>query len=62
MLLAFSYIMNLKLFQMDIKSIFLNGYIQEEEYVDQPPCFIKSAFSNHVFKLKKALYGSKQSS
>jgi len=39
---------------------FLNGYIQEEVYVDQPPGFKNFEFPNHVYKLKKALYGLKQ--
>jgi len=45
---------------MDVKSAFLNGFIQEEVYVDQPPGFENSHLPNHVFKLKKALYGLKQ--
>jgi len=49
-----------KLFQMDVKSVFLNGYINEEVYVDQPPVFEDHQYINHVFKLKKALYGLKQ--
>jgi len=60
MLLVFASIMDFKLYQMDIKSAFLNGFIQEEVYVDQPPGFENSDLSNHVFKLKKALYGLKQ--
>lgn len=44
MLLAFLCIMNFELFQMDVKSIFLNGYMEEEAYVDQPPGFMKSPF------------------
>ena len=39
MLLAFASIMNFKLYQMNVKSSFLNGFIQEEVYVDQPPGF-----------------------
>ena len=39
MLLAYASIMNIKLYQMDVKSSFLNGFIQEEVYVDQPPRF-----------------------
>ena len=38
-LLAYSYAHNIKLYQMDIKSAFLNGYINEEVYVEQPPGF-----------------------
>ena len=45
---------------MDVKSIFLNGYILEEVYVEQPPGFLDQTMSNHVFKLNKALYGLKQ--
>ena len=60
MLLVFASIMYFKLYQMDVKSVFLNGFIQEEIYVDQPPGFENSEKSNHVFKLKKALYCLKQ--
>lgn len=36
--------MNFKLFQVDVKNAFLNGYIQNKIYIDQPPYFIKSTF------------------
>ncbi|GKA50025.1 retrovirus-related pol polyprotein from transposon TNT 1-94 [Tanacetum coccineum] len=49
-----------KLFQMDVKSAFPNGFINEEVYVAQPPRFINFAKPNHVYKLKKVLYGLKQ--
>ncbi|GJZ41831.1 copia protein [Tanacetum coccineum] len=52
--------LDFKLFQMDMKSAFLNGFINEEVYVAQPPGFIDFAKPNHVYKLKKALYGLKQ--
>ena len=39
---------------------FLNGFINEEVFVEQPPVFESFNFSNHVFKLKKTLYGLKQ--
>ena len=55
MLLAFASIMDFKLYQMDVKSAFLNGFIQEEVYVDQPAGFENSEKLNHVFKLKKTL-------
>ena len=45
---------------MDIKSAFLNGFINEEVYVEQPSGFEHETHSNHVYKLKKALYGLKQ--
>ena len=45
---------------MDIKSAFLNGYFNEEVYVEQPPDFEDDKKPNHVYKLKKALYGLKQ--
>ena len=45
---------------MDVKSAFLNGFINEEVYVEQPPGFQSFNFPNHVFRLKKALYGLKQ--
>jgi hypothetical protein len=48
-----------KLYQMDIKSAFLNGPIKEEVYVEQPPSFKSEEYSNHVYTLHKALYGLK---
>ena len=55
MFLAFACFKDFKLFQMDVKSDFLNGFIDQEVYVDQPPNFENEIFSNHVFKLSKAL-------
>ncbi|GJX80215.1 retrovirus-related pol polyprotein from transposon TNT 1-94 [Tanacetum coccineum] len=49
-----------KLYQMDVKGAFLNGFINKEVYVAQPPGFIDSQKPNYVYKLKKALYGLKQ--
>jgi len=49
-----------KLFQMDLKSAFLNGVVNEEIYVSQPPRFEDHKHLDHVYKLKKALYGLKQ--
>ena len=58
-LLAYAYAHNIKLYQMDVKSAFLNGYINEEVYVEQPPGFDDKKVG-HVYKLKKTLYGLKQ--
>ncbi|GKB23015.1 retrovirus-related pol polyprotein from transposon TNT 1-94 [Tanacetum coccineum] len=59
-LLAYACALDFKLFQMDVKSAFLNGFINEEVYVAQPLGFIDFAKPNHVYRLKKALYGLKQ--
>ena len=40
---------------MDVKSAFLNRYIEEKVYVEQPPRFVDLTHSNYVFKLKKTL-------
>ncbi|GKD29975.1 retrovirus-related pol polyprotein from transposon TNT 1-94 [Tanacetum coccineum] len=59
-LLAYACALEFKLFQMDVKSAFLNGFINQEVYVAQPSGFIDFAKPNHVYRLKKALYGLKQ--
>ena len=48
------------LYQMDIKSAFLNGYLKEGVYVMQPPSFENNEYPKHVFKFDKDLYGLKQ--
>ena len=60
LLLAYASSMNIKLYQMDVKSAFLNGIINEEVYVEQPLGFKSQEFLNYVYKLNKALYGLKQ--
>ncbi|KAD4180043.1 hypothetical protein E3N88_28634 [Mikania micrantha] len=58
--LAFAAAKNFKVFQMDVKSAFLYGKIEEEVYVCQPPGFEDPKFPDHVCKLDKALYGLHQ--
>jgi hypothetical protein len=50
---------NIKLYQMHVKSAFLNGYINVFVYIEQPPSFEDEKKPNHVYKLRKALYGLK---
>ena len=52
--------MNFKLYQMDVKSDFLNGFLNEEVFVEQPKGFQDPHFLDHVLWLKKALYRLKQ--
>ncbi|GJT61692.1 retrovirus-related pol polyprotein from transposon TNT 1-94 [Tanacetum coccineum] len=58
--LAFATYMNFIVYQMDVKSAFLDGKLKEEVYVKQPPGFESSEFLNHVCKLDKAFYELKQ--
>ncbi|GJS82437.1 retrovirus-related pol polyprotein from transposon TNT 1-94 [Tanacetum coccineum] len=51
---------NFPIFQMDVKTAFLNGPLKEEVFVCQPDGFVDPEFPNHVYGLKKALYGLKQ--
>nr|GFC54204.1 retrovirus-related Pol polyprotein from transposon TNT 1-94 [Tanacetum cinerariifolium] len=53
--LAFAAHMNMVVYQMDVKTAFLNGILREEVYVSQPDGFVDSENPNHVYKLKKAL-------
>lgn len=48
------------LYQMDVKSEFLKGYLKEEVFVSRPLGFKSHEFPNHVYKLDKASYGLKQ--
>ena len=59
-LLAYASHHNMKLFQMDVKSAFLNGLINELVFVEQPPGFEDPRYPNHVYRLHKVLYGLKQ--
>ncbi|GJX35210.1 retrovirus-related pol polyprotein from transposon TNT 1-94 [Tanacetum coccineum] len=51
---------NMIIYQMDVKTAFLNGELKEEVYVSQPEGFVDQDNPSHVYKLKKALYGLKQ--
>jgi hypothetical protein len=59
-LLAFGTSKGFKLYQMDVKSSFLNGVIQEEVFVRQPPGFENPKYPDRVYKLSMALYVLKQ--
>jgi hypothetical protein len=59
-LLAFAISKGFKLYQMNVKSAFLNGVIQEEVLVRQPLGFENPKYPNRVYKLSKDLYGLKQ--
>ena len=58
--LAYTSHMKFKVFQMDVKSAFLNRKLEEEVFVEQPPGFEDSKHSEYVYRLDKALYGLKQ--
>ncbi|GJT55384.1 copia protein [Tanacetum coccineum] len=51
---------NMTIYQMDVKTTFLNGELKEEVYVSQPEGFVDPNHPLHVYRLKKALYGIKQ--
>ncbi|GJV08364.1 retrovirus-related pol polyprotein from transposon TNT 1-94 [Tanacetum coccineum] len=51
---------NTQIYQMDVKTAFLNGELREEVYVTQPEGFVNQDNPTHVYKLKKALYGLKE--
>ncbi|GJW02148.1 retrovirus-related pol polyprotein from transposon TNT 1-94 [Tanacetum coccineum] len=57
--LAYAAHMNMIVYQMDVKTAFLNDIMREEVYVSQPDRFVDQDNPNHVYKLKKALYGLK---
>ncbi|GKA99892.1 retrovirus-related pol polyprotein from transposon TNT 1-94 [Tanacetum coccineum] len=51
---------NMTIFQVDIKTDFLDGELKKEVYVSQPEGFVDQEYPSHVYKIKKALYGLKQ--
>nr|GEZ72127.1 hypothetical protein [Tanacetum cinerariifolium] len=58
--LAYAAHKNMVVFQMDVKTTFLNGILKEEVYVSQPEGFVNQDHLNHVYRFKKVLYGFKQ--
>ncbi|GJT10778.1 retrovirus-related pol polyprotein from transposon TNT 1-94 [Tanacetum coccineum] len=60
MFIAYAAHKNITIFQMDVKTAFLNGPLKEEVYVSQPKGFIDPEFPYHVYRLKKTLYSLKQ--
>ena len=58
-MLAFSTYKNIKFFQMNVKSAFLNGFIEEEMYVRQPPSFEDHTLPDHAFEISKGYVWSK---
>ena len=59
-LLSIACTMDFKLYQMDVKCAFLNGFLNEEVFVEQPKGFQDPHFPDHVLRLKKAVYEMKQ--
>nr|GEZ48688.1 retrovirus-related Pol polyprotein from transposon TNT 1-94 [Tanacetum cinerariifolium] len=58
--LAYAAHKDFTVFQIDVKTTFLNGILKEEVYVGQPPGFVSKQYPDHVYALDKALYGLKQ--
>nr|GFB04255.1 retrovirus-related Pol polyprotein from transposon TNT 1-94 [Tanacetum cinerariifolium] len=58
--LAYAAHKDFTVFQMDVKTMFLNGILKEEVYVGQPPGFVSKQYLDHVYAFDKALYGLKQ--
>nr|GFC78785.1 retrovirus-related Pol polyprotein from transposon TNT 1-94 [Tanacetum cinerariifolium] len=54
--LAYAAHKDFTVFQMDVKTTFLNGILKEEVYVGQPPGFVSKQYPDHVYALDKALY------
>nr|GFB50897.1 hypothetical protein [Tanacetum cinerariifolium] len=58
--LAYAAHKDFTVFQIDVKTTFLNGILNEEVYVGQPLGFVSKQYPDHVYALDKALYGLKQ--
>ncbi|GJV53111.1 retrotransposon protein, putative, ty1-copia subclass [Tanacetum coccineum] len=61
-LIAISALYDYEIWQMDVKTAFLNGYLNEEVYMEQPEGFVNPKYPNRVCKLKRSIYGLKQAS
>jgi hypothetical protein len=59
-IISLASVLGWKLHQMDVKTAFLNGQLEEEVYIEQPKGFVVQRKESYVCKLKKALYGLKQ--
>ena len=60
LVLALAIVMKWKIHQMDVKTVFLNGVVEEEVYVEQPLNFETHDMESHMCRLKKALYDLRQ--
>nr|GEU52018.1 copia protein [Tanacetum cinerariifolium] len=58
--LAYAAHKDFTVYQIDVKTTFMNGILKEEVYVGQPPGFVSKQYPDHVYALDKALYGLKQ--
>nr|GEW71371.1 hypothetical protein [Tanacetum cinerariifolium] len=61
-LIAIAAYYDYEIWQMDVKTAFLNGYLNEEVYMEKPKGFVNLKYPNHVCKLKRSIYGLKQAS
>nr|GFC84060.1 putative retrotransposon Ty1-copia subclass protein [Tanacetum cinerariifolium] len=61
-LIAIAAYYDYEIWQIDVKTAFLNGYLNEEVYMDQPEGFVNPNYPNCVCKLKRSIYGLKQAS
>nr|GEX54228.1 hypothetical protein [Tanacetum cinerariifolium] len=61
-LIAITVYYDYEIWQIDVKTAFLNGHLSEEVYIEQPEGFVNPKYSNHVCKLKRSIYGLKKAS
>lgn len=60
MVIAFASHKSFKMYQIEVNSAFMNGYLKKELFVCQPLDFSSHQFPDHLYKLDKVLYGSKK--